>query len=105
MRYAVDNLSIDDFMYGRTPNLYSVSMNDLYARGVNAGKAASSRKIQVGEGSMTLGGYYKDVMTRMGYPNAADFRRNMEAIPEMKQAYEDMIKEFGIDNLTGANRA
>lgn len=104
-RYAVNNLSIDDFMYGRTPNMYNVSGNDLYARGVQLGKAASSRQIQVGEGTMTLGGYYRDVVTKMGYPNAEAFRQDMEAIPELKKGVEDMLKEQGVlDNLTGADR-
>ena len=40
--YATDNLNIDQFLNGATPNLYNISGTDLYTRAVAAGKAASS---------------------------------------------------------------
>lgn len=91
-------------MDGKTPNMYGVSINSLYARGINAGKAASSRQISVGDAGSTLGGYYRDYVQKMGYPNAEQFRQDMEAIPELKQAYLDIKKEMGVDNLTGIDR-
>lgn len=106
MLYATDNLSIDDFLSNNTPNLYSVSGNDLHTLGMNAGKAASSRIYSVGDEGPTLGGYYRKWTERNGY--SADsinaFRENATAIPELQQAADAILAERGVDkNLTGDN--
>lgn len=106
MLYATDNLSIDDFLGNNTPNLYSVSGNDLHTLGMNAGKAASSRIYSVGDEGPTLGGYYRKWTERNGY--SADsinaFRNNAAAIPELQQAADAILVERGVDkNLTGDN--
>jgi len=59
-RYATDNLSIDDFMDGKSPNLYGISLNDVYARGVNAGKAASARNVSANDAGSIVGNYFRD---------------------------------------------
>ena len=41
-KVVVDNLNIDDFLDNNTPNLYSVSGDDLYKRGAQAAASASS---------------------------------------------------------------
>lgn len=107
MLYAEDNLNIDNFLDGNTPNLYSVSGNELYARGAEAGKAASSRVVNVGEGNITLGGYYKDLVSRYGYSPEllAKFRNDMNAIPELRDAVNDYMEASGVNqNLSGYNR-
>lgn len=107
MLYAEDNLNIDNFLDGNTPNLYSVSGNELYARGAEAGKAASSRVVNVGEGNITLGGYYKDLVSRYGYSPEllAKFRNDMSAIPELRDAVNDYMEASGVNqNLRGYNR-
>lgn len=102
--YAVDNLSIDDFLEGKNPNLYSISGKELYARGAQAAKAYSSRLFNTSEGPKTLGGYYIDWIQRNGTSpeSIAAFRENMKSIPEMYNAYKSILKETGVDkNLSG----
>ena len=106
MLYALDNLDIDMYLDNNTPNLYGISGNDLYTRGQNAGKAASSRIYNFGDLGSTLGGYYRMWGERNGY--SADsinaFRANASAIPELQQAADDILRETGAySNLTGNN--
>lgn len=67
MLYATDNLKLSNFLNRDSSKLYSVSGNDLYNRGMLAGKAASARVYNVGDGGATLGGYYRDWVERVGY--------------------------------------
>lgn len=102
--YAIDNLSIDDFLEGKNPNLYSISGKELYARGAQAAKAYSSRLFNTSEGPKTLGGYYIDWIQINGTSpeSIAAFRENMKSIPEMYNAYKSILKETGVDkNLSG----
>lgn len=105
--YATDNLNIDDFLDGNNPNLYSISGNELYARGAEAGKAASSRMTQFGDMGSLIGGLYRDIVQRNGYSQAAmqEFRRNVESIPELADTIDDIMKASGAsENLTGVSR-
>ena len=105
--YANDNLNIDDFLDGKNPNLYRISGNELYTRGVAAGKTASSRIINIGEGNITLGGYYRDLVSKYGYsPELLNkFRQDINSIPELKAAFDATMEERGVtQNLTGYNR-
>lgn len=104
--YANDNLNIDDFLDGNTPNLYSISGNELYTRGAAAGKAASSRVFSAGDGGSTLGGYFRDYVQKMGYnaDTIKKFREDMSTIPELKMAADAILEERGVNqNLTGYN--
>lgn len=104
--YATDNLRLDDFLDESTPNLYSISGNELYTRGAAAGKAASSRVYSAGDVGSTLGGYYRDWVEKYGYDaNSINaFRANVAAIPELQQSVDSILQERGVDtNLTGAN--
>ncbi len=106
MLYAMDNLSIDDFMDGNTPNLYNISGTELYTRGAAAGKAASSRVYQAGDEGSTLGGYYRKWVERNGYSKESmdAFRANAATIPELQQAADAILAERGVtENLTGNN--
>lgn len=105
MLYAIDNMGIDDFLDGNSPNLYGISGTELYTRGAAAGKAASSRVFSAGEGGKTLGGYFRDYVQKMGYnaETIARFRQDASAIPELQRAAEDILAERGVfDNLSGA---
>ena len=105
MLYAIDNMGIDDFLDGNSPNLYGISGTELYTRGAAAGKAASSRVFSAGEGGKTLGGYFRDYVQKMGYnaETIARFRQDASAIPELQLAAEDILAERGVlDNLSGA---
>lgn len=107
MLYADDNLGIDQFLDGHTPNLYSISGTELYTRGAAAGKAASSRVYQAGDAGSTLGGYYRKWVEKYGYGKESmdAFRANASAIPELQQAAEAIAIERGVyDNLTGINK-
>lgn len=107
MLYAMDNLDIDQFLDGSTPNLYSISGTELYTRGAAAGKAASSRVYSAGDEGSTLNGYYRKWVERNGYSKESmdAFRANASAIPELQSAAEDILQERGVnDNLTGINR-
>lgn len=103
--YANDNLSIDNFLDGQTPNLYSVSGDDLYKRGAQAAASASSRlynNTQISD----LTKYYQEITQAQGYSPEllAEFRTRMEAIPELQQAVDNILQEKGVnDNLTGIN--
>lgn len=104
--YAVDNLSIDEFLDGNNPNLYSVSGNELYTRGAAAGKAASSRVFSAGDAGSTLNGYYRDYVQKMGYSaeTIRKFYQDMSAIPELQMAADAILEERGVNqNLTGVN--
>lgn len=106
MLYAADNMSIDDFLDGKTPNLYNISGTELYTRGAAAGKAASSRVYSAGDEGSTLGGYYRKWVERNGYSKESmdAFRANASAIPELQQAADAILAERGAtENLTGAN--
>lgn len=106
MLYANDNLAIDDFLDGNTPNLYNISGTELYTRGAAAGKAASSRVYSAGDEGSTLNGYYRKWVERNGYSKESmdAFRANASAIPELQQAADDILKERGVTaNLTGNN--
>ncbi len=106
MLYAYDNLSIDDFLDGNTPNLYSISGNDLYTRGAQAAKSASSRVFNVDGTQKTLGGYYLDFAQSVGYDAALmkSFREDMSAIPELAATADAILEEKGVlQNLTGVN--
>jgi len=102
MLYATNNLSIDDFLDNNRPNLYSVSGKELYSKGMQAGKAASSRIYSSGAGQGTLGDYYKVWVERNGYSpeSIAAFRQNVDAIPELSKAVDDLLIEAGVDNLS-----
>lgn len=105
--YATDNLSIDDFLDGGSPNLYSISGNDLYARGAAAGKAASMRQTKYGDLGSLVGGLYKDIVQQIGYGADAmqAFRRKIESIPELSETIDDIMNASGAsENLTGVNR-
>lgn len=106
MLYATDNMSIDDFLDGNTPNLYNISGTELYGRGAAAGKAASMRVYSAGDEGSTLGGYYRKWVERNGYSKESmdAFRANIQAIPELQQAADAILAERGVtENLTGNN--
>lgn len=105
--YAVDNLSIDDFLEGKNPNLYSISGKELEAEGAEAGKSISSRIVNIGEGNITLGGYYRDLVSKYGYSQELlnQFSKDMNTIPELKAAFEDYMDASGVNqNLKGINK-
>lgn len=105
MLYALDNLSIDDFLDGKTPNLYNISGTELYSRGAAAGKAASSRIYSAGDEGSTLNGYYRKWVERYGYSKESmdAFRANAAAIPELQQAADDILLERGVYDNLGEN--
>lgn len=104
--YANDNLNIDDFLDGNTPNLYRISGNELYTRGAAAGKAASSRIFSAGDAGSTLNGYYRDYVQKMGYSpeTIRKFYEDMSTIPELQRAADAILEERGVnENLSGYN--
>ena len=112
MLYALDNLSIDSFLDGNTPNLYNISGNDLYTKGAIIGKNFSSRVYGTQEGGKTLGGYYRDYIQRKGYTQDQlnrfsneimdDFAKEVSVLPELQQAAKSLLDANGVtENLTG----
>lgn len=104
--YALSNneLNIDSFIDGSEPNLYSVSGNQLYAKGAAAGKAESSRVYSAGDAGSTLGGYYRDFVQQNGHDAAAmaKFRQDMSTIPALQQRVDDILAAEGVlGNLRG----
>ena len=105
MLYATDNLSIDDFLDGNTPNLYGISSEDLRKEAAQYAQAASSR-IYGDTRIQDINKYFQDIIQTQGYsPEAmAAWRQNLESIPEFNQAVEDIMTARGVNgNLTGAN--
>lgn len=103
--YANDNISIDDFLDNNKPNLYSVSGNDLYKRGLEIGASGSSRMYSDPKVSQVTK-YYQDIFNTQGItPEAiAAFRKDLSTIPEFADAVTSTLKEKGVtDNLTGSN--
>lgn len=113
--YAEDNLGLDSFLDRKTPNLYNISGNELYAKGAEAGKSASSRVYQVGDAGSTLGGYYRDFVQTMGYnPDKlnrfqeemlkGDFTARVSTLPELQQMANSILEANGVyGNLSGDN--
>lgn len=102
--YGNNNLTIDDFYNGKTPNLYNVSGSQLYAQGLSAGKAASSRVIHTREGDVTLGGYYRDFVQENGYsPETVEaIRKDINSNPELAQTFAAIKEQYGTDENLGA---
>lgn len=103
--YANDNLSIDDFLDRKEPNIYSVSGQKLYERGVQIGASGSSR-IYSNPQVQELTKQYNNIIQTYGYSPEliAQFRNNLAAIPEFQQSIKATLKEYGAeDNLTGVN--
>ena len=100
MLYATDNLNIDSYLDNNTPNLYSVSGNDLYARGAAAGKAASAR-IYSDPQVRALDKYYNEYFSTEGYSpeKMQEFRDNLAAIPELQKAAMDIVKANRVGEL------
>ena len=112
--YADDNLTIDSFLDGANPNLYSISGNDLYTKGAIIGKNFSSRVYSTQDGGKTLGGYYRDYIQRKGYTQDQlnrfsneimdDFAREVSVLPELQQAAKSLLDANGVtENLKGTN--
>lgn len=107
MLYANDNLTIDNFLEGSNPNLYSISGNDLYKRGATASQQASSR-VYDNTQVQNLTKYYQEMIQRYGYnPELLyAFREDLSAIPELEAEVNSILRETGVeDNLTGNNYA
>lgn len=107
MLYANDNLTIDNFLEGSNPNLYSISGNDLYKRGATASQQASSR-VYDNTQVQNLTKYYQEMIQRYGYnPELLyAFREDLSAIPELEAEVDSILRETGVeDNLTGNNYA
>lgn len=98
--YALDNLSIDNYLDGATPNLYNISGNELYAKGAAAGKAASSRIYNNPE-VQKLDKYYNNYFNTVGYSpeKMQEFRNNLAAIPELQKAAMDIARANNIGEL------
>lgn len=102
MLYGTDNLDIDMFLDNNTPNLYSISGNELYTRGAQLGRSISSRIYNEGEDGSVLGGLYKNWKTTQGVSNADIGNFLMQ--PAVQEAIQNDLKARGVtDNLTGNN--
>lgn len=105
MIYAVNNLSIDDLLDGKDPNLYGVSGSKLYERGVQIGASDSSR-IWSSPKVQQVNDYYQSLYQSNGRdPRILNaWRRDLQSIPELNDSLEGTLKEFGAtDNLKEAN--
>lgn len=66
MIYANDNLTIDDFLDGKSSGMYGINSEELYKKGAELGKAMSSRYYSSGDGGSVLGGYYRQWKETVG---------------------------------------
>ena len=98
MMFGDENLNIDSFLDNEQPNLYSISGNELYARGAQAGKSASSRIYEAGDEGSTLGGYYRKWVDRVGVSQAS-IAAFMDS-DEVQQQVDKILAERGVtDNF------
>ena len=105
MLYATDNMSLDEFLDGSTPNLYNISGEDLRKEAAQYAQATSSR-IYGNSQVENINKYFQDIIQTQGYsPEVLNaWRQNLESIPEFNQAVEDIMSARGVNgNLTGAN--
>lgn len=104
MLFATNTFNLDDYLFGATPNMYAVSGNELYKKGVALGASASARMFRSGDMGSTLAGMYRDYVQIYGYSpeTMAKFRRDMSAIPELQQGVMDILRANGVTkNLKG----
>lgn len=102
-----ENLNIDSYLYGKRPSNFGISGDALYTAGAQAAQAASKRKFIYNDQETTLGGYFYDIVKKLGYgPEAvAKFMNDMESIPELKAQYDNIVKSYNLENnLTGDSR-
>lgn len=105
MLYATDNLDIDQFLDGETPNLYKISGEDLRKEGAQYALAASSR-IYNSTSVRDVTKYFQEIIQEQGYsPKVMEaFRQSLEAIPEFQRAVRDIMDARGVSkNLSGDN--
>lgn len=114
MLYKTDNLTIDNFLNGNTPDTWSISGRELYAQAAAAGKALSSRVFSAGDGGKTLGGYFRDYVQRNGITQDQlnkfreqilnDFSSQVTVLPEFQAEAQMLLDAEGVsDNLSGDN--
>lgn len=106
MLYATDNLNIDTFLDNKKPDLYGVSGDALYKRGMEIGASSSARGYGNMEEIGKVAKYYQEIGRKIGYTPEllAKFRQDINAIPELQQAVDATLKEKGVTgHLTGAN--
>lgn len=103
--FAEDNLDIDQFLDKKKPNLYSVSGQQLYERGVQIG-ASDSARIWGNPEVQQLNDMFLNVVQSNGLsPELLNqWRNNLDAIPAFRDHLNATLKEYGVtDNLSGAN--
>lgn len=101
--FATNNFNIDDFLDNKTPDQYSVSGTKLYERGMQIG-ASDSARIWSDPKVQDINKYYQDIYTATGRdPRVlAKWRNALETIPELNDALNSTLKEFGVtDHLKG----
>lgn len=102
--YSTNDLNIDQFLDRKNPNMYSVSGNALYQRGLQIG-AADSARIWSNPKVQALNKYYDNVVSTNGRKPEilAAWRRDLASIPELQDSLNATLKEFDVpNNLKGA---
>lgn len=98
--YATNNFTIDDFLDGNTPNMYSVDPDILYAKGAQRGKSVSSRMADIKEGGSMINGYFRNVIQSQGM-NPQRLSQWMQSDEFSKMVDLAMIEEGVAGNLKG----
>lgn len=98
--YATNNFTIDDFLDGNTPNMYSVDPDVLYAKGAQRGKSVSSRMTDIKEGGSMVDGYFRNVIQSQGM-NPQRLSQWMQSDEFSKMVDLAMLEEGVVGNLTG----
>lgn len=99
MLYSTENLTIDDFLDKGTPNLYSISGQDLYKMGAETGVAESAR-IFSDPKLMALGEQYNIIRQTAGISpeQIQQLRNNFDSDPNFKKAVDDILYRTGVTN-------
>ena len=84
---------IDDMIANPSSTYKPISGNSLYKKGMAAGKAASAR---IMETNPALGKQYFEIRQGYGDEAANKWLLNQSSIPELKAAFDNIYKEYGV---------
>lgn len=98
--------TIDEMVADPSAVPTAISGNELYTHGVKAASAASLRKFSTSTMGKELAGQYFDIKNTTGYNSkeTANFIKNLDSIPELKAAFDNINNMYNIGKLSSADQ-
>lgn len=97
--------TLDDILHNPNYTNFGISTEDLYKKGAQAATSSASRLYNNAKVS-DITKYYQEIIQSQGYSPelVAAFRRDLNAIPELRDAVNDILTETGAaEHLSGNN--